>query len=356
LSGSSTSTITPVVLLVALSMPTLGMTAQTPPLAGCHGLEDAQARLDCYDRVSGRDALHPGDPVSLPARRAGARVPAADAPSDAPVPAAAARGDAMIDRAWAQRPGDRRFLVTPHYRNYALLARYSTSVNQAPYRPLSEAFDEQGRLDPVEAKYQISFKARVWADESRRFGLWFAYTQQSQWQVYNGDISRPFRETNYMPELIGSYRPGLSIGGFHWNLIALGYTHQSNGRSEVLSRSWDRLFMEVGAERGNLGLLARAWTRIPEKSSSDDNPRITDYLGHGQLTAYYRLGDHGLSLWARGNPRTGKGAAQFSWVTPPLIGPLRGYVQLFSGYGESLIDYDWHQNTIGLGLTLNDLF
>jgi phospholipase A1 len=57
----------------------------------------------------------------------------------------------------------------------------------------------------------------------------------------------------------------------------------------------------------------------------------------------------------RGNPDTGKGAAQFTWTSSPILGPLRGYVSAFTGYGESMIDYDWNQNTVGIGVALNDL-
>ena len=55
------------------------------------------------------------------------------------------------------------------------------------------------------------------------------------------------------------------------------------------------------------------------------------------------------------NGDTKKGAAQLTWTTPPILGPLRGYVSAFTGYGESLIDYNWKQNTFGIGVTLNDL-
>jgi phospholipase A1 len=58
----------------------------------------------------------------------------------------------------------------------------------------------------------------------------------------------------------------------------------------------------------------------------------------------------------RGNLGKGKGAGEFTWSSPPILGPLRLYAQVFTGYGESMIDYNWNQTTIGAGITLNDLF
>ena len=96
--------------------------------------------------------------------------------------------------------------------------------------------------------------------------------------MYNSAVSRAFRDTNYMPELLVSYKPALDLGGgFNWNLLSAGFNHQSNGRSDVLSRSWNRLFAEFGVERDSLALSARVWYRLPEDAGTDDNPDITDY-------------------------------------------------------------------------------
>lgn len=150
-----------------------------------------------------------------------------------------------------------------------------------------------------------------------------------------------------------SFSPDVELGGFHWRLFNVGYNHQSNGRADPISRSWDRLIAEFGIERGDFALLIRPWHVIDE--GGDDNPDITDYYGHGDITAVYKWHDHSFSLMGRGSFDTGKGAAMLSWTTPPLLGPLRGYVQAFAGYGESLIDYNWYQNTLSIGIALNDL-
>jgi phospholipase A1 len=318
--------------------------AQTPPsLAECARIGSDSERLACYDRTSGRTAAPGKAPASAPQAAVG----------EQPAPVARAPVS-LIDAAWGFDPATPRYFIDAYHQNYLLFARYSDNVNTAPYAALFQAAGQQETLDNTEAKYQISFKARLWTTDDRRWGAWVAYTQQSQWQVFNDDISRPFRETNYMPEVFVSYRPDLEFAGFHWRLLNFGFNHQSNGRTDILSRSWNRVYAEFGVERGNLALIAKAWHRIKEAADKDDNPDITDYYGYSSLNAIYKWHNHSYSLMGRGNVGTGKGAAQFTWMSPKLLGPFRAYVQGFAGYGESMIDYNWNQKTIGVGISIND--
>ncbi len=340
--------------------------AADTPGAACLGIPDEQARLKCFDEAIGTAVGQAGEgaavstaPAPVPVGGVSAAAAVAESPpaagvetglvyaGEAPPPA-----NQLIDRAWGFLPESRKAYVRLHQPNYLLFARYTTDVNREPYEPLFDAFAEDYDFENVEAKFQLSLKGRLLSSEDRRWGLWFAYTQQSQWQVYAGDISSPFRETNYMPELFGSFRPGIDVGNLKFNLLNFGYTHQSNGRADPISRSWDRLFVEAGLERDNLVLLGRAWAKVGDV---EDNPDITDYYGYTELNALYRWRDNTFTLMGRGNLGTGKGAAQFSWTSRPVLGPMRVHFQLFSGYGESLIDYDWNQTTVGLGVTLNDL-
>ena len=327
--------------------------AQPRTMADCHAIASSADRLACYDAASGRPASRVADPASAPSPSAAAASP--DAVASAAAEVAPRAGESMIDSAWDFAPSSPRYDIRFYRSNYLLVGRYTDDANVGPYLPLFAAAGEPAQLDQTEAKFQLSFKGRVWTTDDRRWGVWLAYTQQNQWQVYNDNISRPFRETNYMPEAIVSYRPGVDLGGgFKWNLLNASFNHQSNGRTDALSRSWNRLIAEAGVERENLALYGRLWYRIPENDKDDDNPDITDYMGHGEISAIYRWRGHSFQAMARGNVNTGKGAFQAGWMSPPLLGSFRGYVQVFTGYGESMIDYNWRQTTIGAGIALND--
>jgi phospholipase A1 len=349
--------------LSAAVLPGLVLTAEAPAqsgvstgIAACASIASDQERLACYDRAAGHIAVSPAalpDPEPEHSTMTASAVPDSGQ-SEPALASAAAAPSSRIDQVWGFEPDSSRYLIALHRPNFFQLARYSDRPNNAPFE---ELFDVLGTSDAerqrTEAEFQLSFKARLWATDDRRLGVWAAYTQKSQWQVYNEDLSRPFRETNYEPELFVSYRPDISFGDVHWRLFNFGYNHQSNGRADPLSRSWDRLTAEFGFERGDFALLVRPWYVVDE--GGDDNPDITDYYGYGDLTGIYKWRGHSFSLMGRGNPGTGKGAVRFTWTTPPLLGPLRGYVDAFSGYGESMIDYNWYQNSIGIGVSLNGL-
>lgn len=343
-----------------------GAHAQGVDFGACAAIADNQGRLACYDRAAAsaapvtaatRAGAAKSQPMTAPPITAGNAAPAVTPAESGPGPAvvpSSPPASSLLGTAWALSPDSARYGINLYRPNYLLFARYSDNPNEHPFTPLFPSGDLD--FDPVEARFQLSFKFRLWATEDRRFGVWAAYTQQNQWQVYNKAMSSPFRETNYEPEAMLTYNPDLALGaGFHWRLFNLGLNHQSNGRSDALSRSWNRVIATFGFETDNFVLLVRPWYRIGEDEGEDDNPDIEDYLGYGDITGIYKWRGHSFTLMGRGNPSTGKGAAQIAWTTPPLLGPLRGYVQAFTGYGDSMIDYNWSQNAIGIGVSLNDL-
>jgi phospholipase A1 len=324
--------------------------AAADDLATCARIDDANARLACYDRVSGRVPPVRSKDVPAPAEQA-ARAEANPSPESK---------SSLLGKRWLldRTPDEKPVEILYHNPNY-FIGHYSDNVNSKPASPTHDP-DESSELpdvNPGEAKFQLSFKARLLRPfgPEDRFALWAAYTQQSHWQIGNATFSRPFRETDYQPELILAYRVDRDVAGWRWRLLNVGLVHQSNGRENPFSRSWNRIYAQFGVERGNFAVLLRPWYRLPESYESDDNPDIHRYFGSGDIVLVYKTDRQALALTARGNPATGRGAAQLEWSTPLFGSPFRLYIQAFTGYGESLIDYNWRQNSIGVGVSLNDV-
>ncbi|HEY9148183.1 MAG TPA: phospholipase A, partial [Gammaproteobacteria bacterium] len=240
---------------------------------------------------------------------------------------------------------------TPHRPSYILPLTYIDEPNEAPYTAAgSDLIPESNEI-----KYQFSFKVPLLENFFFDRGFFsFGYTQQSYWQAYNGRSSSPFRETNYEPELLFRFPVEEPLLGFNWRSVGLALNHQSNGRSEPLSRSWNRIMLEFVGERDNLYLSFKPWWRIPEADDEDDNPDIHRYLGNFELQLLKKHSEHTYGMMLRNNLRSdNRGAVQLDY-TYRLNKRLRGYVQIFSGYGESLIDYDHNNNRIGVGIMLTN--
>ncbi len=189
------------------------------------------------------------------------------------------------ERANAEKP----FVITPHKPNYALPAYYHSDINTEPYEPFDVFDSDTSDLDNTEAKFQISFKIPVIRNMfNGRVHLWFAYTQVAFWQVYNSSNSSPFRETNYEPEIMLDIEQNFKIFGLTLTHIVPAFVHQSNGRSDPLSRSWNRITTNFVFESGNFVLSLKPWYRIPESKSDDNNRHIEDYLGYGDYIAAYK--------------------------------------------------------------------
>lgn len=249
-------------------------------------------------------------------------------------------------------------VITAHKQNYLLPYTYMREPNNAPYR-----LRGNDTIDNQEAKLQISFKVPILENDLIVQGdsLYFGFTMQSYWQIYNNDTSSSFREIDYSPELFYTMPSGVSSEG-RGAAARLGIEHQSNGGSYSMSRSWNRVYTQFFYAKENYLLSLRPWYRLPENakknplnSSGDDNPDIDDYMGYFDFQAVIEHRKLQYSTLFRNNLRDQNRGAIELGVSFPLGGRLRGYAQYFNGYGESLIDYNYRNERIGIGVLLTDL-
>lgn len=276
--------------------------------------------------------------------------------------AAAGPENAAVSRRVSQEAKSHQnlFSILPHRPNYILLGSYNNNPN-------GDALNlDDSEIDNTEVKFQVSFKVPLVRDllGDDNGHLYAAYTMKSFWQAYNNDISSPFRETNHEPELFFALRSNKKFLGWNNPYILAGFSHQSNGRRGDESRSWNRLYLDFILEKGDFALSIKPWYRLPESDktylgdpSGDDNPDIEEYLGYGEITGAWAKGGHTVSVLLRNNllRHGNRGAVELGWSFPLSDEmPLKGYLQYFNGYGESLIDYNSSANRIGFGFLLTD--
>jgi phospholipase A1 len=351
----------------AAALALIAPAASAQALADCVSETDAVRRLACYDGL-----FRKTDTRAAPSAPASTNASTASSATAPPVADPTRRAldwpegllvSTAFNKAWELTPATKRgtFVVRTYLPNYVLPMHYTSSINATPSSPTHPAEPTQIDYLPVEAKLQVSLRTKVAeglllpdAD------LWLAFTQRSLWQVWNPQESSPFRSTDYQPEAIYVIpvpeKMGKLPGGWQWRMAQLGLAHQSNGQSDPLSRSWNRVYGAVAFDRGEFGLSMRVNHRLPESAAHDDNPDLVHYVGNTEITASWLHGLATSTMTWRTNPGSWKrGSLQMDWTYPvnkAQPAGLRWYAQLFTGYGETLLDYNHYQTTLGLGLTL----
>jgi phospholipase A1 len=295
-------------------------------------------------------------------------MPDEDSEATAGLGASVAAERSYLTRMWnlddqSNRDPSKLGRLQPYRQNY-LVIKKTGSPNHLPSSPLPDHnVTVPIDIDAVETKFQLSVKADIGDQRNidfmgiKTFRLWGAYTQQSDWQMFNTRSSSPFRETVYEPELIATLGTGNASG---LKLVNLGVLHQSNGRPLPESRSWNRVYVLGGMEWNDMtSILLRGWWRMPEDPAKDDNPDISDYLGRADLVIRWEPRDksQAVAMLLRNNLsiKNNRGYVQIDWATPARFGSAaRMHIQITSGFGESLIDYNHRQNTFGLGFSFRE--
>jgi phospholipase A1/A2 len=328
----------------------------------CARLRGDLDRLACYDTAAGRpqsaDRMPDEEARAVPAAPLDiARGVAGDSQGAGLMPIRAANN---LSSFW-ELDNDRKrgtFQFIGYRPNFFLPVQVSSLINRTPTspNPLNTPSTPLPAYRGAEAKVQLSIRTKIaqgvvlpGAD------LWFTYTQQSFWQLYSTRLSAPFRSTDHEPELLYVVPTPASLPmGWSWRMGAFGVVHQSNGQALPLSRSWNRLVAMAGFERGELALTARLNQRLGEPSTTNDNPDLVDWRGRWDLMAIWTPGLATSSLQWRTNFDR-RGSLQLDWTFPVDSGNpggLRWYAQVFSGYGESLLDYNVRKTSAGFGVTL----
>ncbi len=341
-------------MLMGLSHPLWAAEPETP-LTHCAEIGPSADRLTCYDKLAGRA---PPPPVAE-----GSSTSSQLAQKNAPVPAANGEraASSLLSRYWELDDEDKRgtFNFTGYKPNYVLPVHKTSRINRGPQSP-TQAEVSRPDYRTVEAKFQLSLRTKVAQD----FGLpnadvWLAFTQQAMWQIWNGKDSKPFRNTDYEPELIYVVPTPKGLRnlpfGWQWRFGQVALAHQSNGQSDPLSRSWNRVYLGAGFEKGNLSLTTRLLHRLKEDVETDNNPDLIGYRGRGEFQLNWTPGIATASLLYRSTLKsTHFGATQLEFTYPVMRDApngLRWYLQAFSGYGETLTDYNFRQTSVGAGLT-----
>ena len=205
--------------------------------------------------------------------------------------------------------------------------------------------------DPDQVKFQVSFATNLIEAPSLWTHIWLGYTHKAFWDIF--DESSPFAENNFNPEIFLSWSPDL------WKMESwqAGWEHESNGVAGMDSRSWDRAYVagtfKVSWRAFQLTAFPKVWY-VFNTSSQNKDIGDTDVTGlfaddwGGSIKAWVSYKD-ALILDAELWSHEGTGQVRFQddkWAN------YYGFLQVYRGKGDSLIDYGNYTTEVLVGIAL----
>lgn len=233
--------------------------------------------------------------------------------------------------------------------------------NLSSYAPIYAAY---GPGTNTEIRIQFSLKYQLFGDpgavgpgHSLLNGIHFGYTQRMFWDW--SAKSSPFRNIDFIPELFylvpaQQVMDGVSLGG------QFGIRHASNGRDGADSRSINTVYFHpvastaLGNEyRLSVGPLVEFYF-----GNLNDNPDIRRYRGNtGLLLEIDDPDGLRLSTETRYSVQSGRASinAELTYPFDRIIDTsLNLYLigQFFTGYGETLLDYNRQDTRLRVGFAI----
>jgi outer membrane phospholipase A len=216
------------------------------------------------------------------------------------------------------------------------------------------------------AEFQVSLKYKLFAlkENWNPFThFYFAYTQTSFWDVLSKNPA--FYDTSYKPSGF-FYYPDVFQNDYFQLDLQLGGEHESNGRGGTEERSMNTMYLQPKATVDlpynlQFSLQPRAWFYF---YVGDNNPDMDQYHGYTdlltaltwldpnsgekiQLSNKLTIGDEGSHVGLLFDLR-------FNLTGVPVLRKFNPAIQVqyFTGYGQTLLQYNQASHALRAGLCL----
>jgi phospholipase A1 len=200
-------------------------------------------------------------------------------------------------------------------------------------------------------KFQLSISQRL-TKTVLPYGtyLYLFYSQKCFWNVLEN--SMPMTDLNFNPG-IGLAKP-LFVKNKYIGKVSLIVEHESNGRDEEESRSWNKVSLatDIMIDR-NFVLSGKVWIPIIDGVNNKD---ILNYCGLYQVCSQYRSNNERVTASVILTKRKGWNLNYNTVVEFCYRFSRREnqyfFIQYYNGYGEGLLEYNKFHSEIRAGICI----